>query len=106
VARLTPAVRARARQLQGGALGGGQDNREGDLDRVGGHRAGAYTHPGKAVTIFLIRLFIAHPPALAGALGGALGGALSERSGSAWSPGASPGRPSAGAMDLATALTL
>jgi hypothetical protein len=24
--------------LQGGALGGGQDNREGDLDRVGGHR--------------------------------------------------------------------
>jgi hypothetical protein len=40
---------------------GGQDAREGDLDTVGGHRAGAYIPPGKAVTIFLIRLFIGHP---------------------------------------------
>ena len=84
---------------------GGQDAREGDLDTVGGHRAGAYIPPGKAVTIFLIRLFIVHPPVLGGALGGVQVGALPARSGSAWSPGASPRRPSAGAMDLATALT-
>jgi len=32
--------------LQGGALGGGQDNREGDLDRGGGHQEGAYTPSG------------------------------------------------------------
>ena len=91
--------------LQGGALGGGQDDREGDLDRVGGHQEGAYTPSGKAVTIFLIRLFIVHPPVQGGALGGVQGGALPARSGSKRSTRASPERSSAGAMGLATALT-
>jgi hypothetical protein len=45
---------------------GGQDTREGGLHGGRGHRAGAYTPSGKAVTKFLIRLFIVPPPMLGG----------------------------------------
>jgi hypothetical protein len=38
--------------LQGGALGGGQDNREGNLDSGGGRRTGTYTPPGRLSPYF------------------------------------------------------
>jgi|GEM_PF-2366720 len=77
-----PGWRARWRSGQSGGRPG-----------QGGWPSGGSLHPfGMAVTIFLIRLFIVHPPVLGGALGGVQVGALPARSGSAWSPGASSGR--------------